>query len=76
MPVERALVSVYDKSGLAELVRQLAARGAEPEARPARRGLAEISRIRYRGRRATRNLLRTPRERAAACTRADSRGKR
>ena len=29
MPVERALVSVYDKSGLAEFVRQLAARGIE-----------------------------------------------
>ncbi len=29
MPVERALVSVYDKSGLAEFVRQLAARGTE-----------------------------------------------
>ena len=29
MPVERALVSVYDKSGLADFVRQLAARGIE-----------------------------------------------
>ena len=29
MPIERALVSVYDKSGLAEFVRQLAARGIE-----------------------------------------------
>ena len=29
MPVERALVSVYDKSGLVEFVRQLAARGIE-----------------------------------------------
>ena len=29
MPVERALVSVYDKSGLTEFVRQLAARGIE-----------------------------------------------
>ena len=29
MPVRRALVSVYDKSGLAEFVRQLAARGVE-----------------------------------------------
>ncbi|HEV2521259.1 MAG TPA: bifunctional phosphoribosylaminoimidazolecarboxamide formyltransferase/IMP cyclohydrolase [Candidatus Acidoferrales bacterium] len=29
MPIERALVSVYDKSGLAEFVRQLAARGVE-----------------------------------------------
>ena len=29
MPVERALVSVYDKSGLAEFVRQLAALGIE-----------------------------------------------
>ena len=29
MPTERALVSVYDKSGLAEFVRQLAARGIE-----------------------------------------------
>jgi phosphoribosylaminoimidazolecarboxamide formyltransferase / IMP cyclohydrolase len=29
VPVERALVSVYDKSGLAEFVRQLAARGIE-----------------------------------------------
>jgi phosphoribosylaminoimidazolecarboxamide formyltransferase/IMP cyclohydrolase len=27
--VERALVSVYDKSGLTELVRQLSARGIE-----------------------------------------------
>jgi phosphoribosylaminoimidazolecarboxamide formyltransferase/IMP cyclohydrolase len=29
VPVERALVSVYDKSGLVEFVRQLAARGVE-----------------------------------------------
>jgi phosphoribosylaminoimidazolecarboxamide formyltransferase/IMP cyclohydrolase len=29
VPVQRALVSVYDKSGLAEFVRQLAARGIE-----------------------------------------------
>ena len=29
MPVERALVSVYDKSGLADFARQLAARGIE-----------------------------------------------
>src|SRR5215469_17158971 len=29
VPVERALVSVYDKSGLAEFVRKLAARGVE-----------------------------------------------
>jgi phosphoribosylaminoimidazolecarboxamide formyltransferase / IMP cyclohydrolase len=29
VPVERALVSVYDKSGLADFVRQLAARGIE-----------------------------------------------
>jgi len=29
VPVERALVSVYDKSGLAEFVRQPAVRGIE-----------------------------------------------
>ncbi len=29
MPVERALVSVYDKSGLTEFVQLLAARGIE-----------------------------------------------
>jgi phosphoribosylaminoimidazolecarboxamide formyltransferase/IMP cyclohydrolase len=29
VPIERALVSVYDKTGLAEFVRQLAARGVE-----------------------------------------------
>lgn len=29
MPVERALISVYDKTGLAEFVRQLSARGVE-----------------------------------------------
>ena len=29
MPVQRALVSVFDKSGLADFVRQLAARGVE-----------------------------------------------
>ncbi len=49
IPVRRALVSVYDKTGLEELGRTLAEAGVEVEVRPRKRNSPAIELVARRG---------------------------